>query len=113
MVVVYFEICFDCFFNIILVLICVILAPNQYFGGYANPDASYPPPVQGGGTYADGYGRPFVHMGVGPAGEGLIPYNTSNSVVSSTTARFGGAAMSTTGGGAQWAGPFDPSLSRG
>ncbi|KAJ6698702.1 PROTEIN FLX-LIKE 4 [Salix purpurea] len=87
-------------------------APNQYFGGYANPDASYPPPVQGGGTYADGYGRPFVHMGVGPAGEGLIPYNTSNSVVSST-ARFGGAAMSTTGGGAQWAGPFDPSLSRG
>ena len=25
-------------------LICVVLAPNQYCVGYANPDASYPPP---------------------------------------------------------------------
>lgn len=95
-VVLSFEICFDYFFNTILVLICVILAPNQYIGGYANPD---------------GYGRPFVHMGVGPAGEGIIPYNSSNSVVSNVG--FGGAAMSTTGGVAQWVGPFDPSHARG
>lgn len=71
-------------------------APNQHIGGYANPD---------------GYGRPFVHMGVGPAGEGTIPYNSSNSVVSNVG--FGGAAMSTTGGVAQWVGPFDPSHARG
>ncbi|KAH8505087.1 hypothetical protein Peur_045463 [Populus x canadensis] len=71
-------------------------APNQYMGGYSNPD---------------GYGRPFVHMGVGPAGEGIIPYNSSNSVVSNVG--FGGAAMSTTGGVAQWVGPFDPSHARG
>ncbi|KAI5585567.1 hypothetical protein BDE02_06G154200 [Populus trichocarpa] len=71
-------------------------APNQYIGGYANPD---------------GYGRPFVHMGVGPTGEGIIPYNSSNSVVSNVG--FGGAAMSTTGGVAQWVGPFDPSHARG
>lgn len=71
-------------------------APNQYIGGYANPD---------------GYGRPFIHTGVGPAGEGIIPYNSSNSVVSNVG--FGGAAMSTTGGVAKWVGPFDPSHARG
>ncbi|XP_011010508.1 PREDICTED: protein FLX-like 4 [Populus euphratica] len=71
-------------------------APNQYIGGYA---------------YPDGYGRPCVHMGVGPAGEGIIPYNSSNSVASNVG--FGGAAKSTTGGVAQWVGPFDPSHARG
>jgi len=44
-------------FSLILVLICVVLAPNQYCVGYANPDVSYPPPVEGGGAYIDGYGR--------------------------------------------------------
>ncbi|CAK7338101.1 unnamed protein product [Dovyalis caffra] len=85
-------------------------APNRYVGGYANPDVSGPPPVQGGGTYVDGYGRPLVHIGVRPAGDGIIPYSSSNGPVSSVG--FGVAAISTTGGVAHWAGPFDPSLAR-
>jgi hypothetical protein len=48
---------FSFIFSLILVLICVVLAPNQYCVGYANPDVSYPPPVEGGGAYIDGYGR--------------------------------------------------------
>ncbi|KAJ6958133.1 hypothetical protein NC653_039937 [Populus alba x Populus x berolinensis] len=43
-------------------------SPNHYCVGYANPDASYPPPVEGGGSNVDGYGRTLVHMGVGSAG---------------------------------------------
>jgi hypothetical protein len=44
------------------VVICVVLAPNQYCVGYANPDASYPLPVEGGGAYVDGYGRLFFYF---------------------------------------------------
>jgi hypothetical protein len=106
-------------FSLILVLICVVLAPNQYCVGHANPDASYPPPVEGGGANVDGYGRTLVHMGVGSAGDWIIPYNSSNGEVSSvafggaTTSNAAGATMSNTGGVVHWVGPFDPSLARG
>ncbi|CAK7322526.1 unnamed protein product [Dovyalis caffra] len=57
-------------------------APNRYVGGCASLDASGPPPVQGGGTYIDGHGRPLVHIGVRPARDGIIPYSSSNGPVS-------------------------------
>ena len=92
-------------------LISVVLAPNQYFVVYANPDASYPPQVEGGGANVDGYGRTLVHMGVGSAGDRIIPYNSSNGEVSGVA--FGGATTSNAGGVVHWLGPFDPSLARG
>ncbi|KAG6740829.1 hypothetical protein POTOM_056298 [Populus tomentosa] len=72
------------------------IAPNHYCVGYANPDASYPPPVEGGGSNVDGYGRTLVHMGVGSAGDWIIPYISSNGEVSSVA--FGGATTSNAGG---------------
>jgi hypothetical protein len=71
------------------------------------------------GASIDGYGRTLVLIGVGSAGDWIIPYNSSNGEVSSvafggaTTSNAGGATMSNTGGVVHWVGPFDPSLAQG
>lgn len=80
-------------------------APNPYGGGHMNPDPSYSAPIQGGGAYVDSYGWPHVQMGIGSAGEGMIPYSSSNGVAAS-------AAVSGAGGGAVWGGAYDPSHAR-
>ncbi|KAF9613172.1 hypothetical protein IFM89_005943 [Coptis chinensis] len=52
-------------------------APQPYGAPYTIPDSSYPPSVQGGGTYMDGYGRPQIQMDGGVAGSGDIPYESA------------------------------------
>lgn len=46
-----------------------------------NPDSLYPtPPMQGSVPYIDGYGRTHAQIGVGPAGEGFVAYESGNGV---------------------------------
>jgi len=80
------------------------IAPSQYGGGHMNPDSLYPPPIQGAGAYIDGYRRPIVQLAVGPAGEGMILYRSSNAVAVSD------AAFPSAGSGAVPGGAYDPSL---
>ena len=61
------------------------IGPATYAGGYMNPDPSYIPPFQGGSTYFDGYDRPVMQIGLGPA-EGMIPYGSSANVPAATAA---------------------------
>lgn len=86
------------------------IAPSQYGGGHMNPDSLYPPPIQGAGAYIDGYGRPLVQLAVGPAGEGMIPYSSSNAVAVSGAAV--GAAVLSAGSGGVPGGAYDPSLTQ-
>ncbi|CAL5376458.1 unnamed protein product [Camellia sinensis] len=75
-------------------------APNPYGGPYMHPDPIYPPPVHGGGAYVDSYGRPHGHMGVGVAGEGMIPYAAG-------PGDAGRAPVPTAGGPSAWGGVYD------
>ncbi|XVE98665.1 hypothetical protein REPUB_Repub03eG0126900 [Reevesia pubescens] len=82
------------------------IGPVPYAGGYMNPEPSYVPPFQGGTTYFDGYGRPVMQMGLGPA-EGTIPYGSS-AIVPPATAATGSQAVP----GLVWGAPSDPSLAQ-
>lgn len=57
------------------------------------------------GPFLDAYGRAHGQMAYGQVGENMVPYGDSNGV----------AAVNITGGGsggAVWAGPYDPTVSR-
>ncbi|KAK9275177.1 hypothetical protein L1049_022438 [Liquidambar formosana] len=82
-------------------------APISYGGPYMNPDPSYPPSIQGSGPYVDSYGRPHVPMGVGTAGEGMIPYGRGNGAAPPGVV---GGGVASAGSGAGWGGAYDPSL---
>ncbi|KAH7569285.1 hypothetical protein JRO89_XS06G0137200 [Xanthoceras sorbifolium] len=83
-------------------------APSPYTSGYMNPNPLYPPPVQGGGVFVDGYGKPVVQMGVVPAGEGMFTYGSANGVPDAVA--VSGAPVPGPVGGAVWSRPYDPSV---
>ncbi|XWS70889.1 hypothetical protein CRYUN_Cryun03dG0088100 [Craigia yunnanensis] len=80
------------------------IGPIPYAGGYMNPDPSYVPPFQTVSTYFNGYSRPVMQIGLGPA-EGMIPYGSSANVPAATAAA-GSQAVPTP----VWGAPYDPSL---
>lgn len=82
------------------------IGPVPYAGGYMNPDPSHIPSFQCGGTYFDGYSRPVMQMGLGPA-EGMIPFGNSANVPA-VTAATGTEAVP----GSVWGAPYDPSLGK-
>ncbi|XWS16936.1 hypothetical protein CRYUN_Cryun33cG0024700 [Craigia yunnanensis] len=105
----FFPFCVFLFPLLTLALMLCSLAPIgpvTYVGGYMNPDPSYIPPFQGGSTYFDGYGRPVMQMGLGPA-EGKIPYGNSANVPAATA-----ATGTQTVPGSVWGAPYDPSLAQ-
>ncbi|KAK9213509.1 hypothetical protein WN943_002897 [Citrus x changshan-huyou] len=81
-------------------------APNPYSRTYTNPIPSYPPSVQGGGVYVDGYSQPLLQMGVVQTGEGMIPYGSSNGVAAASGVGMPAVPASTVG--AVWGGSYDP-----
>ncbi|KAA8535445.1 hypothetical protein F0562_030448 [Nyssa sinensis] len=85
-------------------------APNPYGGPYMNPDPLYPHHMHGSGAYVDSYGRPHAQMGVGAAGDGMIPYGSGNAAA--TPGGFGGAAVPSAGVNSVWGGAYDASLAR-
>lgn len=101
-------------------------APTVYSGAYLKQEL-YPPPPRmhasgGGGSYVDGYGKHHHHhvqMGVGGAGEGMIPYGGGHTAPGGNP-QWGGPPMppyggghSGSGGNPQWGGPpYDSSYSR-
>lgn len=89
-----------------LVLFLPYVAPNPYSQTYTNPIPSYPPSVQGGGVYVDGYSQPLLQMGVVQTGEGMIPYGSSNGVAAASGVGMPAVPASTVG--AVWGGSYDP-----
>lgn len=83
------------------------IAPNPYSGRYLNPIPSYPPSVQSGGVYVDGYRQPLVPTSVLPRGGGMIPYSSGDGLVAGTG--VGSVAVSATSSASVWGGPQDPS----
>lgn len=81
-------------------------APNPYSWTYTNPIPSYPPSVQGGGVYVDGYSQPLLQMGVVQTGEGMIPYGSGNGVAAASGVGMPAVPASTVG--AVWGGSYDP-----
>ncbi|KAK9210538.1 hypothetical protein WN944_002909 [Citrus x changshan-huyou] len=81
-------------------------APNPYSRTYTNPIPSYPPSVQGGGVYVDGYSQPLLQMGVVQTGEGMIPYGSGNGVAAASGVGMPAVPASTVG--AVWGGSYDP-----
>ncbi|KAH9806173.1 transglutaminase15 [Citrus sinensis] len=91
---------------LMLVLFLPYVAPNPYSRTYTNPIPSYPPSVQGGGVYVDGYSQPLLQMGVVQTGEGMIPYGSGNGVAAASGVGMPAVPASTVG--AVWGGSYDP-----
>lgn len=74
-----------------------------------NPNPPYPTPIPSSGVFADGYGKPVVHPGFAPAGEGMFKYSHANREAS---AAVGVSSVPVPGpsSGAVWSGSFDPPL---
>ncbi|PIA37035.1 hypothetical protein AQUCO_03100054v1 [Aquilegia coerulea] len=69
-------------------------APYLHDTAYVKPESSYPPPIQGGGTYMNGYGMTQSHMGGGVAGNGVNLYRTGGTASSNSVGGGGfGAAI--------------------
>ena len=89
-------------------MLCTVapVGPVPYAGGYMNPDPSYVPPFQAGSTYFNGYSRPIMQMGLGPA-ESMILYGSSANVPAATAATGSQAVPVPV-----WGAPYDPSLAQ-
>ncbi|KAI9192656.1 hypothetical protein LWI28_026147 [Acer negundo] len=82
--------------------------PNPYNRGYKNPNPPYPPAMQGGCVFVDGYGMPVAPMGVVPAGEGMFTYGSANGVADAVG--VSSAPIPGPSGAAVWFGPHDSSI---